>query len=482
MRWTFPLPTGVGTSDVGDTSSAPSGHLPLKGKALNVQRCELVEALSADGDIALAVAEHDHRRAAQAVVVGGHRIVIRPRGADGHPVAALYPGGQADRGLEDIAAFAATARQVEDRRLPSPVVFVQDGVSRAIEAVAGVIGHAAVHDHVVLEARDALDGADGVDGHARVRHDAAAGLHEDERHGQARLVGTRADVLRQGRDAPGDIRLLVGIHIAHAVAAAEVEGFCHIAELLLELPHEGQHQIGGVFKDALVEDHGADMAVQALERHVRSIQRGADKFQRLARADGDAELHVHPSGVHRLVGVRVDAGRDAQEYLLPHAAHARLAVQSLKLLRSVHHEAADAVVEGITDIRVGFAVAVEPDPLRREARLQGGMDFAAGDAVDAHPLLCHDAVHLPEGAGLAGIERQGFIAEGGAEGVLVHAAVEAYARLVHEVEGRAVTLGQGGDGLPGKEQRAVFVSCDVGAQHGITCFIKSPAHFNTLPK
>ena len=265
----------------------------------------------------------------------------------------------------------------------------------------------------------------------------------------------------QRGDAPGDVGLLVRIHIAHAIAAAEVERLCRITELFFQFTHEGQHQVDGVLKDRLVEDHRAHMAVQTVECHVRHAQSGAHKVQRLAGADGDAELHIHASGVHRLIGMRVDAGGDAQQDLLPHAACSRLAVERFQFLIAVHHEAAHAMVEGIADIGVGLAVAMEPDQFRRESRLERGVDLAAGHAVDTHALLFHDAVHLFEGTGFACVKGQGALPEGCAEGVFIHAAVEADAVFVHEVEGRSAAFGQRRDGLVCKEQRTVRAARDV---------------------
>jgi hypothetical protein len=131
----------------------------------------------------------------------------------------------------------------------------------------------------------------------------------------------------------------------------------------------------------------------------------------------------------------------------------------------VDDETAHPLFDGIADIGVGLAVAVEPDPLRREARGQRRVDLPRGHRVHAHALLGHDAVHLLEGAGLARIQRQRRVSEAVAQGLPVHAAVEADAVLVHQIEGRAVLFRQRRDALSREAQRPVRVACDVAANH-----------------
>ena len=320
---------------------------------------------------------------------------------------------------------------------------------------------------MVLKARDALDRAHGIDRESRVAHDAAPRLHEEVRHRQAQLCRAAFDMRRQRRDACGDIDLLVRVHIAHAVASAEIQGARGIAKAVAQLPHKAQHEIGGVLIDHLVKDHGPDMAVQTVQLDMRSVQGCPDKFQGLAGADGDAELHIHTPGVHRLVGVRVDARRDAQQDLLLYSALAGFGVQGLQLLHAVHDEAAHALLQAVPDVLIRLAAAVEPDPLCRKARRERGMDLPAGNGVHAHPLFGHDAVHVLEGTGFTRVQRQGRTAEGGLKGVFVHTAVCADARLIHQVEGCAPALCEGGDALPRKAQGAVFIACDICTEHGL---------------
>ena len=343
---------------------------------------------------------------------------------------------------------------------------VQHRVFRAVEAVARIVGHAAVGDDVALEARDPLDAADRVDGHARVGDDAAARLQQEARLRQ----GARGERFPQTdghfADAGRDIRARVAVDVAHAVAAAEIQLLKGEAQLVTHLGHEVDHQIDRAQIHVLVEDHRADVAVQTGELQLRHAERGAYEFHGLAGLDRHAELHVHRAGVDSLVGVRVDARGDAQQDLLPQAARLGRLAQGDQLVTVVHDEAAHAAIERESDVPVRLAVAVVIDVLRREARRERRGDLAGGDRVDAEALLGHDAVHPLEGGGLARVERQRVRAEARAHGLAVHPAVLADAVLVHQIQRRAVAVRQITDRLPGKAQRSVRVSADIVTEHG----------------
>ena len=176
-------------------------------------------------------------------------------------------------------------------------------------------------------------------------------------------------------------------------------------------------------------------------------------------------LHVDGAGVDGLVGVRVDAGRDAEQHLL-NEAHARgLLGQPAQLVGIVHDEVADTVFQGVADVGVGLSVAVEEDLFRGEARRERGVDLTRRDGVDAHALFLHNPVHRPEGGGLPGVEGEGGFPEAFAEGLGVHAAVVTQPPLVHQVERGAVLLRQSRNRVPGKAQSPVRGALNVVRKH-----------------
>ena len=89
-------------------------------------------------------------------------------------------------------------------------------------------------------------------------------------------------------------------------------------------------------------------------------------------------------------------------------------------------------------------------------RLQGGVDLAGGDHVDAHVLLGHDLVDSLEAAGFAGIQGTAAGTEVLSEGCLVGLALAADAVFVHQVQRRTVLLGQRHRVLSSEIQMAVF--------------------------
>ena len=254
--------------------------------------------------------------------------------------------------------------------------------------------------------------------------------------------------------------------IAHAVAAADVQHLRHVSQTLMQLSHEGGHDVNGVLEDGLVKDFGADVAVQAADLQRGKGQRLFYKGVRLTGLDGNAELDVHGAGADGLVGVRVDAGGDAEQDLLRDALPPRFGSEGLKLIGVVHNEVSDAVFHTVADVGVGLAVAVEEDPVRGKADAEGGVYFARGDGVNAHAFLRGNAVDLLEGGGLPGVERERPVPEAGPEGFGIEAAVVTDTALIHQIEGRAVLFRERGDAVAGKEQAAVRRAGYVVSQHG----------------
>ena len=108
---------------------------------------------------------------------------------------------------------------------------------------------------------------------------------------------------------------------------------------------------------------------------------------------------------------------------------------------------------------------MEVDPLRREAGAESGVQFPGGYHVHAHAFLRHDAVHLLKGRRLAGVQWQRAGAEMVTERLQIHPAVGPDARLVHQVEGGAVLLGQLGHVISGEGQDSLRRPIDVVGKH-----------------
>ena len=328
------------------------------------------------------------------------------------------------------------------------------GVPGAIQGVAGVVGHAAVHGHIALVAGNALDGADGVQGHARVRHNAPPRLHQHPGQGKGVLFALLPQPLGHFGNAGRDILLLLALQIAGAVASAQIQLLKGKAQLVPDLRHKADHDIHGALENILFKHLGAHMAVHAPDLKMLQTDGPGDEVLCLAGLHRHAELGVHHAGVHRVVGVGVDARRDAQQHLLLYALLPGFPVQGQKLLLIVHHKNAHPGADGVADVAVRLGIAVKTDVLRRKTGAEGGVDLPGGDRVHAHALLGHDAVHLLEGGRLAGVKGQGIAAEAAAKCLKVHAAVAPYAFLVHQVQRRAVLLRKARHIVAGKGQAA----------------------------
>jgi hypothetical protein len=159
---------------------------------------QVVVGLAAHDDARLAVLAEDDRRARLAVVVVGHRVAVAAgRRRDRH-VAGLrvgQVGGLDDHVaglavLADEVAVGAAAEAVGDLGL----------VAGAVEHRAQVVRHAAVDADPRRDV--ALDRLDGVDRHAAVGHQRAAGLVHD-RHVLAEVLVHGLDL---GRGVVGDAR------------------------------------------------------------------------------------------------------------------------------------------------------------------------------------------------------------------------------------------------------------------------------------
>ena len=368
--------------------------------------------------------------------------------------------------LNDIAALAAAAHH---RRLKIAgflhLVGQQAGVIGLIQRETGIIRHTAVDRDIVLVAGDLFHRAAGIQRHASRAHDAAARLHMDLRHVDAQAGAGLLDGGGHLADLGVHVQIGVALHIAHAVAAAQIQLLGHIAVLFLHGGDELQHDHSGTLEHVLIEHLRADVTVEAHQFHMGLGQRIDGDLLGLTGLNGGAELAVHLTGGDGLVGMGIDAGGQAQQHLLADAAAGGLGLDGLDLLHVVGHEIAHMVVHAVDDIGVGLVVAVEIGVGQVIARLQCTVDLAGGHHVDAHALLLHDLINALEGVGLAGVQRTAGRTEMLLEGVLIYAALMADIVLIHQIQRRAVLLGQLDGILSREKQVAVGADGDILTDH-----------------
>ena len=224
------------------------------------------------------------------------------------------------------------------------------------------------------------------------------------------------------------------------------------------------------------------MAVEAPEVDGRKPQGIAHHLLGLASLDGGAEFAVHLAGGYGLVGVGVDARRQAQEDFLADALLGGNAGDGVQLLPVVHHEVPNAIVHGEGNVPVGLVIGVKVRPLQGKAGFFRCVYFAGGDHVDTHALLPGNLIHALEAAGLAGIEGRGRSAEVLGKGAQVHAHILPNAHLIEEIEGCTVFLRQGHGVMAAEEEMAVGADGKVAAEHSDPTWFRVLIHHITKEK
>ena len=262
---------------------------------------------------------------------------------------------------------ARLTRLVRDDRL----------VIGVVQRRADVVGHAAVHRHVLADARQRFQNAHRVQRHARRGHQAAARLGEQARLGHAELLARR---VHRRRDRFGELvdgsRLVVG-RVGDAQAAAHVQLLYTIAVPFLDARHKLHHDLDGLRVGMQREYLRADVAVQTRQPHVRGRQHVLHAPVGEVVAHGEAELRVLATRADVLMGVGLDTRRDAHVNRLHDAQLARDLGDALELDAAVDDDAANARLDGFAQLARRFIVAVHEDALGREARGQRDGQLAA---------------------------------------------------------------------------------------------------------
>ena len=104
--------------------------------------------------------------------------------------------------------------------------------------------------------------------------------------------------------------------------------------------------------------------------------------------------------------VRLDAGRDPHQDLGPLASGRdglQQGAEAGDLVERVDDDAADALLQRRRQLVGRLVVAVEDEPLRRDAGRERHMELATGRHVEVHALLVGQPGHGPAQKGLGGV-------------------------------------------------------------------------------
>ena len=265
-----------------------------------------------------------------------------------------------------------------------------------------------------------------------------------------------------------DVKIRVGLDIAHAVASAEVKLARCKTVFLLHHRNKAEHYDRRALENVLREHLRANMTVKARKVYIRHFHCPERKLLGLPRFYGDAEFGIDLARGHRLVGVRVYARSKAQQDALGHSAPRSLGLYSLKLLRVIRNKAAHALIHRVSNVLIGLVISVEKRILHGVARRKCREDLAAGDDVNAHVLLAHYLVNALKGICLARIQCLCLAAEMLSERLRIDAAVVSEPVLVDEIQRCAVIIRKHGGILPRKIKMSVFTDAYIIAYHAFS--------------
>ena len=141
------------------------------------------------------------------------------------------------------------------------------------------------------------------------------------------------------------------------------------------------------------------MRVQALQRQPVDAADPLDRRRDLVHRE--AELRVGLAGGDLLVRLPAHVRRHADQHAAA-GASSRQPLETIDLVEVVDHDQPDARIERHPQLRLGLRVAVQHDPLGREARVQREVQLAAGGHVAPQALLREQREHGGAGERLGG--------------------------------------------------------------------------------
>ena len=205
-----------------------------------------------------------------------------------------------------------------------------------------------------------------------------------------------------------------------------------------QLGQQRDHHLGHALEGARVEDLGADVGLDPQPPDARLPGEEPERGVELAAAQVEPELGIFLARADELVRVGLDAGGDAQEDVHGVAVDVREGEQQPQLVEVVHVDAADADGEGAKQLLGRFVVALQHAGRGGHASLQGRVQLAGRDDIEAQPFLVHERMDGHHGEGLAGVEHPAAGRVVGPERLDVGPARDANGLLVEHEQGRTV--------------------------------------------
>ena len=208
-------------------------------------------------------------------------------------------------------------------------------------------------------------------------------------------------------------------------------------------------RLDGLLEELSDEHLRADVRVDP-DQLDRFGRRGAvHRSVGITRRESEPELGVVLAGHDVLVGVRLDAGRDAQQHLRHPSVGDVHPLQAIEFIEAVNDDATDAGVAGHAQLVITLVVAMQDEPVGRDIGGQRHMQLSTTRYVDAHALFVDQPSH-----GRAE-ERLGRVSHSVPEGGDRLAAARPEVGLVVDEHRRAIGRSQRVEVAPGDQQLAM---------------------------
>ena len=192
-------------------------------------------------------------------------------------------------------------------------------------------------------------------------------------------------------------RRALAFHVGHAQSTSDGQ----LGQA--ELAHPRRHDLHRLMEEVGDEDLAADVHVHADELDRRRVLGPGDGSGGVADRHAEAELRVDLAGADELVGVGLDArcGPESTLGIRPSSAWSRR--EAVQLVEAVDDDATDAGPASRPQLVERLVVAVQHQPVGRNAGGQRHVQLAAGGHVEVHALLVGEARHRDAQERLGGV-------------------------------------------------------------------------------
>ena len=242
--------------------------------------------------------------------------------------------------------------------------------------------------------------------------------------------------LRVGRNIGG--RHIGGVGHAQPAAGANL-----LDNIVIAITEHGRLSDQHLYRHSdrrAIKELRADMSVQPQQVQARRIEHQLGGSGQPAKRQ--AKLRVGPAGGNMSMSMRVDAGGHPQQHALwplaPRAQGGKLG----QLIEGIDHHRADLPFNRALKLCACLRVAMQMNPLKRQARPPSDQQLGPRDRIKAQALLGHNAGQGRSEQGLAGIVNPILARVMLTKSLLIGPHRSPHGRLIKQIERRPVRSSQ----------------------------------------